>query len=103
MNKDKIIIVESNCEIIRPTIIKNQYNRNYILESNDSKKNENISKLKMDEKIKEQNCIQEILNILSQPIKDDINNSRNIPKSSSPIFFEDELENNYQLFEKLMC
>ena len=102
MNKDKIIIVESNCEIIRPTIIKNQYNRNYILESNDSKKNENISKLKMDEKIKEQNCIQEILNILSQPIQD-INNSRNIPKSSSPIFFEDELENNYQLFEKLMC
>ena len=102
MNKDKIIIVESNCEIIRPTIIKNQYNRNYILESNDSKNNENISKLKIDEKIKEQNCIQEILNILSQPIQD-INNSRNIPKSSSPIFFEDELENNYQLFEKLMC
>ena len=102
MNKDEIIIVESNCQIIRPTIIKNKYNRNYILESKDSNKNENISKLKIDEKIKEQNSIQEILNILSQPIND-INNSRNIPKSSSPIILEDELENNFQIFEKLMC
>ena len=102
MNKDEIIIVESNCEIIRPTIIKNQYNRNYVLESKDSNKNEKISKLKIDEKIKEQNSIQEILNILSQPIND-INNSRNIPKSSSPIILEDELENNFQIFEKLMC
>ena len=102
MNKDEIIIVESNCEIIRPTIIKNQYNRNYVLESKDSNKNEKISKLKIDEKIKEQNSIQEILNILSQPIND-INNSRNIPKSSSPIILEDELENNFQNFENLMC
>jgi len=102
MNKDEIIIVESNCEIIRPTIIKNKYNRNYILESKDSNKNENISKLKIDEKIKEQNSIQEILNILSQPIND-INNSRNIPKSSSPVILEDELENNFQNFENLMC
>ncbi len=102
MNKDEIIIVESNCQIIRPTIIKNQYNRNYILESKDSNKSENISKPKIDEKIKEQNSIQEILNILSQPIND-INNSRNIPKSSSPIILEDELENNFQIFEKLMC
>ena len=102
MNKDEIIIVESNCEIIRPTIIKNQYNRNYVLESKDSNKNEKISKLKIDEKIKEQNSIQEILNILSQPIND-INNSRNIPKSSSPVILEDELENNFQNFENLMC
>ena len=102
MNKEEIIIVESNCEIIRPTIIKNQYNRNYILESKDSKRNENISKLNIDKKIKEQNSIQEILNILSQPIND-INNRRNIPKSSNPTVFEDELENNYQLFEKLIC
>ena len=102
MNKDEIIIVESNCEIIRPTIIKNQYNRNYIIESKDSKKDENDSKLKQDDKIKEQNSIQEILNILSQPIND-INNSRNIPKSGSPIFSEDDLENNFQLFENLMC
>jgi hypothetical protein len=101
MNKEEIIIVESNCEIIRPTIIKNQYNRNYILESKDSKRNENISKLNIDKKIKEQNSIQEILNILSQPIND-INNRRNIPKSSNPTFFEEELENNFQLFEKLI-
>ena len=102
MNKDEIIIVESNCEIIRPTIIKNQYNRNYILESKDSKKDENDSKLKQEDKIKERNSIQEILNILSQPIND-INNSRNIPKSGSPILCEDDLENNFQLFEKLIC
>ena len=102
MNKEEIIIVESNCEIIRPTFIKNQYSRNYILESKGSKKNENIPKLKIDEKIREQNSIQEILNILSQPISD-INNRRNIPKSSNPTFYEDELENNFQLFEKLMC
>ena len=102
MNKEEIIIVESNCEIIRPTIIKNQYNRNYILESKDSKNNVTISKLNIDKKIKEQNSIEEILKILSQPIKD-INNRRNIPKNSNPTFFEDELENNYQLFEKLIC
>ena len=42
MNKDEIIIVESNCEIIRPTIIKNQYNRNYIFESKDLKKKKMI-------------------------------------------------------------
>ena len=102
MNKGGIIIVESNCEIIRPIIIKNKHNRNYILESKDSEKNENDAKLKLNEKIKEQNSIQEILNILSQPIND-INNRRNIPKSSNPIFFEDELENNFQLFEKLIC
>ena len=101
MNKEEIIIVESNCEIIRPTIIKNQYNRNYILESKDSKRNENISKLNIDKKIKEQNSIEEILKILSQPIKN-INNRRNIPKSSNPNVFEDELENNFQLFEKLI-
>ena len=102
MNKEEIIIVESNCEIIRPTIIKNQYNRNYILESKDSKNNVTISKLNIDKKIKEQNSIEEILKILSQPIKN-INNRRNIPKSSNPTVFEDELENNYQLFEKLIC
>ena len=45
---DNILIVESECEIIKPKFIKNKYNEDYSQEENDSKeenKEENIDNI----------------------------------------------------------
>ena len=88
MEKTDLLIVESECEIIKPIAIKNKYNKQLSIQSKNLK----------NEKDKTNCPIFEILNILNTPINpnfkernipNDINNSNFINNE-----FENELEDN---------
>ena len=108
---DNILIVESECEIIKPIFIKNRYNKELSPESKDSKNDyindeenednlDNIINhlnkailLNMVQDNKKHNPILEILNILRNPI-DPNHKPRYIPNDTNSNLFNNEIENN---------
>ena len=86
---DNILIVESECKIIKPIFIKNKCNKEFSLES---------KKINY-EQDKENIPVFEILNILNTPINSNYK-KRNIPNNYiNSNLFNNELENNLKLFE----
>ena len=113
---DNILIVESECEIIKPIFIKNNNNKEFSLEQKNSKviqkenKENNLDRilaelkkpilLNLDKSNKNDYPILEILNILNMPI-DPKHKTRKIPNKINFNLFNNELENNLNYVKDL--
>ena len=113
---ENILIVESECEIIKPIFIKNKYNEEMPLEQKNSEINpkkfeeRNLDNtmaelkksilIKLDKDNKNDYPILEILNILKTPI-DPKHKTRKIPDKINFNLFNNELENNLKYVKDL--
>ena len=113
---ENILIVESECEIIKPIFIKNKYDEEMPLEQKNSEINpkkceeRNLDNtmaglkksilIKLDKDNKNDYPILEILNILKTPI-DPKHKTRKIPYKINFNLFNNELENNLKYVKDL--
>ena len=113
---ENILIVESECEIIKPIFIKNKYDEEMPLEQKNSEINpkkceeRNLDNtmaglkksilIKLDKDNKNDYPILEILNILKTPI-DPKHKTRKIPDKINFNLFNNELENNLKYVKDL--
>ena len=113
---ENILIVESECEIIKPIFIKNKYDEELTLEQRNSEINpkegeeKNLDNtmaelkksilIKLDKDNKNDYPILEILNILKTPI-DPKHKTRKIPDKINFNLFNNELENNLKYVKDL--